>query len=204
MNALIKILGGLILSGAILGIGKYIRHINSENSRLMRNQNALIAGMTIVEDRYRQQVAKVEALELSNAEFKRLNNDLMHTVDALNLKIGRLESLSQAIVVTVDTVRVQLDSAVVRRDVSGSVIEHPFYFDDGFSRINGQLTLRDDNKPVLDLNYQMTDTLDVILYRVPKHFLFIPYGIKRMECYLKSRNPKSMVTVGTCVIRKKR
>lgn len=176
-----------------------------EIDRLSNNQEALLTDLQIVKDKYGNEVARVQALELSKNEFEKLFNEQSKIVEGLKLKIKRLESYIKTSVETKDSVTIEVQPPVIIKDTTSVV--RPFLFYDGWVELKGELTI-DGNKAIdpakIRMNYSVTDTLDVMVYREPKKFLFIRYGIKRLDCYIYPRNPKSKVVMGSCVLMKNR
>lgn len=176
-----------------------------EIDRLSNNQEALLTDLQIVKDKYGNEVARVQALELSKNEFEKLFNEQSKIVEGLKLKIKRLESYIKTSVETKDSVTIEVQPPVIIKDTTSVV--RPFLFYDGWVELKGELTI-DGNKAIdparIRMNYSVTDTLDVMVYREPKKFLFIRYGVKRLDCYIYPRNPKSKVVMGSCVLMKNR
>ena len=176
-----------------------------EIDRLSNNQEALLSDLEIVKGKYGIEVAKVQALELSKNEFEKLYNNQVALVDNLKLKVKRLETVIQTSTAIRDSVIIEVEKPIYVKDTSSVV--RPFNFSDSWVDIRGELSIKglssSDDATIL-LDYAVKDTLDLIVYREPKRFLFIKYGIKRLDCYINSRNPKSSVIMGSCVVLKNR
>lgn len=176
-----------------------------EIDRLSNNQEALLTDLQIVKDKYGNEVARVQALELSKNEFEKLFNEQSKIAEGLRLKIKRLESYIQTSVETKDSVTIEVQPPIIVKDTNSVV--RPFLFSDGWVELKGELIV-DGEKSIdpakIRMNYSVTDTLDVMVYREPKKFLFIRYGIKRLDCYIYPRNPNSKVVMGSCVLMKNR
>lgn len=205
MNRTLTIYAVMALMVCALGMQECARkRVVADRDRLERNQQALFTDIETLTDQYGREVKKVAALELTKKELKTQNSALAKTVEALNLKVGRLQTLVEATSHVRDSVAIPLaPPVVIERDSFPPIIQRPFKFEDTYSRIWGQVTFNGDvasGEAELDLNYSIVDTLDVIVYRTPKRFLFIPYGIKRIDCFIRSRNPHSTVVAGSCTI----
>ena len=161
--------------------------------------------VSVIKDKYGNEVARVQALELSKNEFEKLFNEQSKIAEGLRLKIKRLESYIQTSVETKDSVTIEVQPPIIVKDTNSVV--RPFLFSDGWVELKGELTI-DGEKSIdpakIRMNYSVTDTLDVMVYREPKKFLFIRCGIKRLDCYIYPRNPKSKVVMGSCVLMKNR
>ena len=64
-----------------------------------------------------------------------------------------------------------------------------FNYDDGWIEAHGCIY----NNNVLDAEFTSRDTLTMVAYRVPKRFLFIKYGTKRIEMSVTSTNPHTKI-----------
>lgn len=196
----------LVVLSALLYWSVYSNHRKAkEIDRLSNNQEALLTDLQIVKDKYGNEVARVQALELSKNEFEKLFNEQSKIAEGLSLKIKRLESYIQTSVETKDSVTIEVQPPIIVKDTTSVV--RPFLFSDGWVELKGELTI--DGEKAIDpakirMNYSVTDTLDVMVYREPKKFLFIRYGIKRLDCYIYPRNPNSKVVMGSCVMMKSR
>ena len=195
----------VLLSGLLYWSISSGRKKSKEIDRLSNNQEALLTDLQIVKDKYGKEVARVQALELSKNEFEKLFKEQTEIAEGLRLKIKRLESYIQTSVETKDSIIVDVQPPIIVRDTSSVV--RPFEFSDGWMELKGNLTI-DGDKAIdpakIQMSYSVTDTLDVMVYREPKKFLFIRYGIKRLDCYIYPRNPHSKVVMGSCVLMKNR
>lgn len=178
---------------------------SKEITRLSNNQEALLSDLEIVKGKYGTEAAKVQALELSKNEFEKLYNNQVALVDNLKLKVKRLETVIQTSTAIRDSVIIEVEKPIYVRDTSSIV--RPFNFSDSWVDVRGELSIKgpsSSDDATIFLDYAVKDTLDLIVYREPKRFLFIKYGIKRLDCYINSRNPKSSVIMGSCVVLKNR
>lgn len=211
MATLIKILKSKVTPWALcLGLSLIIWLVwgrlanrNREVYRLKTNQEALVSDVEYFKDKLGAEVARVQALELSKNEFELLYKDKAEQVEALRLKVKRLESYTQAVVQVHDTVTVEVSTPIIKND---SIIKRQLLYNDDWVTLSGEISIlgREATAPAIaNLSYAIRDTLDVVVYREPKRFLFIRYGIKRIDCYVKSRNPRSTVVTGSCVVIKR-
>lgn len=176
-----------------------ISNKNNEIKRLELNQEALYSELEVVENKFGQEVARVQALELSKNEFEKLYQAETAKVKALNLKVKRLETYTQTVIHTTDTVFITVAPPIIK----DSVTIRKFEYNDEWASISGSLNIKGDlasSPATVDIAYQTRDTLDVMLYRVPKKCWFIRWGTKRFDCYIQSQNPNSEVVVGSCTI----
>ena len=213
MTTILKILKSkwtpVVIIIVLLGMIYLLWSSNSKKAkeidRLSNNQEALLSDLEIVKGKYGIEVAKVQALELSKNEFEKLYNNQVTLVDNLKLKVKRLETVIQTSTAIRDSIIIEVEKPIYVRDTSSIV--RPFNFSDSWVDIRGELSIKgpssSDDATIL-LDYAVKDTLDLIVYREPKRFLFIKYGIKRLDCYINWRNPKSSVIMASCVVVKNR
>ncbi len=170
-----------------------------ESRRLSSNQEALLSEMEVVKSKYGEEVSRVQALELSRDEFKDLYEKESALVKSLNLKIRRLEDYVSTVVVVHDTVEIPVEAPILVNDT----VVRPFSFSDPWVSVSGNIQFKGTSSldpAKIQLEYSVRDSIDVIIYREPRRFLFIRYGTKRYDCYIRSKNPKAQVTMGSCVI----
>lgn len=173
-----------------------------ESKRLSSNQEALLSEMEVVKTKYGEEVSRVQALELSRDEFKELYEKESDLVKALNLKIKRLEDYVSTVVVVRDTIEIPVDRPVLIKDTT----IRPFKYSDSWISLNGKLQFKGTSAldpAKIQLDYSVRDSIEVVIYREPRKFLFIRYGTKRYDCYIRSKNPKAKVVMGSCVVMKR-
>lgn len=204
MRKLKVILFILLILG--LGVSLYSNYLQSERvSRLKANQESLIEGVTFLQDKYGKEFAKAQTLELERNEFRSLYSEQVKKCKDLELKVNRLESSLQTALVTKDTVRIVVSEPV---EVDSSKVIRPFEYSDNYLTLSGRLQIQGNlaTSPMsVELAYWMQDTVSVMVYRTPRYFLgFIPYGTKKLDCYVQSSNPNTKVQAASCVIIRKR
>ena len=164
--------------------------MHNEITRLKNNQRALTRHKT-VEDHTTsdgKHVAEVQALNLKVAELKDSNDSLLAITRSLEIKRRRLVSLTQATTTTgADITAAISDSVVVlpgRTDTLSCItFSDPWLTVDGCIRADtfaGRIECR--------------DTLDFIVHRVPKRFLFFRFGCKAIHLDAVNHNPHSHIT----------
>lgn len=156
-----------------------------ENRRLERNQRALLGEVQLYRTENGRSAASIEALELTVAEFREAHERDAEEIETLGIRLRRAESYAKSAMQTtiVDTVVVR-DTVIV----SDSLPHAYRYFAaaDAWSRVEG--ILYGDS-----LNYvvRSVDTLHQVVHRVPRKFLFIPYGTKAIRQEVWSSNPNT-------------
>ncbi len=207
VQKLIKYIIPILLAILLAFSGWYIRTLRAGVTRLQGNQRSLLSKIRVFKDRHDNDIAQIGVLELESSELKELNDNLLATVHNLQLKVKRLEALTETVTKVTDTIYIPVEPPIIKDDALHPIVEQPFVYNDPFTDISGKIVWREGD-PVgaagVSLTYSIIDTLDIVVYRVPKRFLFIPYGVKRLDCFISSRNPHSTVVVGTCVLRKRK
>lgn len=190
------IIAFILLSSLCLFLANRNQHLRRDVARQENNIVALSSDLEKMTDDYGNSVARCQALELSNNEIERLYSEQADLVKALNLKVQRLQTLVNTTTVIRDSIFIPVQSPVITD--SASVI-HPLFYDDRWMTLNGMIIERGDSM-ALALDYTVRDTVDVYVYRVPRKFLFIRWGTKRYDCYVRNRNPHADVTNASCVV----
>lgn len=177
----------IILAGAITGLCFLLKKEKAETKRLNGNQRSLFEDVMFYKTKDSLSASSVERLQLTNREFEKYCSDLKQTVDNLNIKIRRLQSVSETGTETRYEVKTMLKDSIVMRDslVTLKCIElHTPYLDlsgciegDSFS---GSILSR--------------DTLVHVVHRVPYQFWFIKWGCKAVRLDVVSKNPHSRIT----------
>ncbi len=132
--------------------------------------------------------AGVERLTLTNREFKQYCSRLEKDVEKLNVKVKRLQSLSQTATKTEYVVRTEIKDSVVYRDGHTDTLAcinhtNPYLSFSGCVR-NGQFSGAIESR----------DTLVQVVHRVPRKFLFFRWGTKAIRQEVMSKNPYSTIT----------
>ena len=175
-----------------------IKKQNAEIERKDRNTEALVSDVEVYKTKYGSEVARSKALELDVNEARLLAERQAGIVEELELKLRRVESMMESGVNIRDSVVIQLRDSVVYDTVSG-VLGRPFEFVDTWTRIEG-VVLEDH----IRMSYSVRDTINQIVYRIPKKFWFIRWGTKGFEQYIRMSNPHSHVVYNQTVLFTKR
>ena len=104
------------IAAAFICLWMQYRSEHRERRRLEANQRSLLTDVQFYRTRDSLSAAGVERLTLSNREFREYAGELEKTVDALQLKVRRLQSASRTAVETHYPVTVRLRDTVVLRD----------------------------------------------------------------------------------------
>ena len=168
---------------AIVASGFIIAHLARENERLRRNESALRHGVELYRTESGRSAAAVEALEMEVAEFRELHRDAAKEIASLGIRLRRAESVAQSVAVTTLTDTVVVRDTIVVRDTVAVAARH-FAAADAWSRV--EAILFGDS---VQYAVRTIDTLHQVVHRVPRRFLFIPYGTKAIRQEVWSSNP---------------
>lgn len=168
---------------AIVVSGFIIAHLARENERLRRNESALRHGVELYRTESGRSAAAVEALEMEVAEFRELHRDAAKEIASLGIRLRRAESVAQSVAVTTLTDTVVMRDTIVVSDTVAVAARH-FAAADAWSRV--EAILFGDS---VQYAVRTIDTLHQVVHRVPRRFLFIPYGTKAIRQEVWSSNP---------------
>ena len=168
-----------VVCGCALG------YLIKENARLRGNQHALIEGVEFYRTESGKSAASVEVLQLELSEFRSLRQQDAEEIASLGIRLRRAESYAKSVAMTTLTDTVIVRDTVVVRDTVAMPARH-FAAEDAWSRVEGILF-----GDSLRYTVRTTDTLHQVLHRVPRKFLFIPYGTKAIRQEVWSSNPNT-------------
>lgn len=170
---------------SVVVCGVVIYHLVQENARLRSNEHALLQGVEFYRTESGRSAASVEALQLELADFREQRSRDVKEIASLGIRLRRAESYAKSVAVTrfADTIVVR-DTVVIRDTVA--VAARHFEASDAWSRVVGIL-LGDS----LQYAVRTVDTLHQVIHRVPRKFLFIPYGTKAIRQEVWTSNPNT-------------
>lgn len=178
-----------LLSGTFYVLWQLYRNERQERLRLEANQHSLLSETRYYRTHDSLSAAGTERLTLSNREFRKHCTELEKTIEALNLKIRRLESVSRTAVSTVRTIETTLRDTVILRDTLPADTLQTMNFRDPWLTINGSLHNR-----LFSGRIETRDTLIQAVHRILRRFWFIRWGTKAVRQEVTTRNPYSRIT----------
>lgn len=163
---------------------------NSERKERIRfesNQHSLLSEVKLYKSKDSLNVASVEKLTLTNNEFREFNQGLVKTVESLNLKIRRLQSVSQTSTNTIYKPVIQIKDSLIY--MLGKVETLKCVdFSDKWLTVNG--CVRNNQFEGI---IESRDTIEQFVHRVPHKFLFFRYGTKAIRQEVISKNPHTKI-----------
>ena len=160
-----------------------------EIDRLKKNQTALL-NPTTIEFRTTdgKSVAEIQALNLKVSELKASNDSLLRVAHDLGIKNRRLMELAQTTSETQTVITTVVKDSIVylpgRTDTLSCLS-----FADPWLSLSGCI-----QTDTFCGTIQSRDTLDFIVHRIPKRFLFFRFGCKAIQLDAVSHNPHSTLT----------
>jgi len=159
----------------------------SERQRFQSNQSSLLSEVDFYKTEAGKNAASVERLTLTAGEFKRYFDDYNRTIEQLGIRLRRVESVAQTATrgdYHIETI--VRDSLVIREKLDTvKVVEYRDPYIDFNGVVDGSLFRGD------IVTY---DTIDQVIHRVPRKFLFFRFGTKAIRQEVVARNPHSMIT----------
>jgi hypothetical protein len=177
---------------------KSCRNLKQENKRLESNQDVLLEDITFYKTKDSLNVASVKQLELTNAEFKKYNSDLVAEVEKLKLKVKNIQSVSRTSTITLYDIEPEWRDSIIYRDGRIDTIRCVSYEDDYLS-----FYLCEEDS-VTKSKMLINDTIIQFVYTVPKQWLFFKWGVKAIRQDIFSKNPNTKINYTEYISLKKR
>ena len=171
---------------AVVSLSCWLGNVRTEKKRLANNQEALLTDVEYYKTESGKNAASVLKLELSKSELERHCQDLTKTVDDLNIKISRIQSASTTVTKTEVEIQTVVRDSIVYRDLPISI--KVINWRDPWIKLNGVL-----DGDTFSAKIESVDTLQQVVHRIPKKFLFIKWGTKAIRQEVVSSNPHSKI-----------
>lgn len=162
----------------------------SDLSRLQRNQNILLHNghVEISTTPSGHSMATVPALSLKKSELGNARVPPIRVAKQLGVRPSRLKAA--ATVSTQSSLQISTPSIpdTISKDTL-SPVTYSFSYADPYIVLNGHV--RADSTVV---DFLSRDTLDIVVHRIPKRFLFFRFGCREVRMDILSRNPHTRLT----------
>lgn len=174
------------------------RHFYRLADRLENDRHSFISrleALTAQRDSLRN---RCEVLRLDRAEFERLYQAEAEKLQAMKIKLRRVESVAQSVSSTTLTATAPLrDTIRILRSDSAPLLDTArlFRWSDPWNRI--EATIRGDS---MQCEIHSIDTLHQVVHRVPRRFLFFRWGTKALRQEIHSSNPSTRIIYTDYVI----
>lgn len=172
------------------------RSLVKENDRLYGNIATLYSEIDIYKVNDSLNAAGIDRLLLTQAELKKYNSDLTQTVEDLDIKLKRVQSISRTATETVYDIKTIVRDSLVYRQVDNELAVavdtlRCINYSNKWVYLSGCYWDNDAEK--IQLKIVSRDTLDQVVHRVPKKFLFFRFGCKAIRQEILSKNPNSHI-----------
>lgn len=180
---------GLVVCICALFISiKHINRLQNETRRMEGNISALMQSVEYYRTESGKSAARVERLELTKKELERNYQEVVQVADELKVKLKRLQAASTTGVRTEVRVETVVKDTVIYRDKE-VLPAGKFDYMDAWARMEGVIQGED-----IKIRLQVKDTLQQIIHRVPRKFLFIRWGTKAVVQEVVSSSPYTKIT----------
>lgn len=192
---LFAIIAVLLAVVAVLCV--YVSHLRDENSRIKSNNVVLSSQLDTFRTKLGESAAMVDRLSLTLGEFRQQNQELNERIKMLDLRLRRINSYSINGYQSSVTFTVPLTIASAMPGVS---VERRFLWSDTWNRVEGVVA-----SDSVKCSVVHKDTIDQIIYRVPRKFLFIRWGTKKVSQIITLRDTNSAIVYSRYIeLQKKR
>lgn len=173
---------------AMAGYGTYLAgRLDNEKAKVVRlsqDREAVLQGSERYRTKEGKAASEVLRLTLEVEELKAQRGEVYATLKDMKAKYARLQSVSRAVTVVSDTIRVRMvDTVYLQRPAKR------FVYSDGYMAMQGVVQGDD-----VVVSYAITDSITQSIERVPKRFLGIPFGIKAVKQRVSCKNPSATIT----------
>ena len=193
----------LMLVSAGLALFAFIayRNMKAERDRLKENQNILLHNGKVDIKRTNTGLsqASVTALTLRSSEFRQSGDTLLQVAKSAGIKTSRISEAATASTTTSVEFKTRIFQTIVHDTVRDTVARSLTTFlpsrqlqlswNDPWVSLSGTIT-----NSIFHGSITSVDTLDIIVHRVPKRFLFFRFGCKQVRMDIISRNPHTRLT----------
>lgn len=193
----------LMLVSAGLALFAFIayRNMKADRDRLRENQNILLHKGTveIKQTNTGLSQASVPVLILRSSEFRQSGDTLLQVAKSAGIKSSRITEAATAAATTSVEFKTRVFQTIVHDTVRDTVPRSlttllpsrqlQLSWNDPWVSLSGTIT-----DSIFHGSITSVDTLDIIVHRVPKRFLFFRFGCKQVRMDVVSRNPHTQLT----------
>lgn len=210
MNRLIgfiKVIFLVLIPLALVVAFKECHDLRGEAERIKENQDVLLHNGKVEIGRTQsgRPRASVSAITLKTSDLKR-NPDSLLAVNRKELKIKNSRIMAAATTSTTTQVDVKAAIQAVPHDtcsrLSGSYrppdVSQTVSWSDPWITLRGEI-----EGDSMQMHIESRDTLQMIVHRVPKKFLFFRYGTKGVRMEVVGQNPHSQLSYPKIIMFKK-
>ncbi len=188
MKRILLIITTLLAAALVVSV-RYSAIQRNEHRRLLTNQEALLSRNHEYRVRDSLNAISVGILSMRADELRRGFDGLSGLVRDMDVKLKRVESLSQASIEGRYEVKAAVRDTVVivAREMPASA--QAVHFSDPHMELQGFIL-----DSVFHGSILTRDTLTQVVHRIPRRFLFIKWGTKELRQEIVNSNPHSRIT----------
>ena len=168
----------------------------ADRDRIKQNQSLLLHNGTveISETGNGNSHASAPALTLRPSEFKESGDTLAKVARQVGIKPSRISEAATAATSTSATITAPVWHSPDTASIPADSLYRPdslicFSWHDSWLSLSGCVS-----DSLFRGSVSSTDTLDIIVHRIPKRFLFFRFGCKQVRMDIISRNPHTRLT----------
>lgn len=185
-----------VIAGLTLALGITVRQwveMKQDRDRMLQNQNILLHNgrVNISETTTGNSMVSTQAITLKSSEFRQSGDTLSHIARTMGVKPSRITHAATASAVTHVEITAPVTHVVSPADsvrpTADTVVA--FSYDTPWITFTGTVS-----DSVMQGSFKSADTLDIIVHRIPKRFLFFRFGCKAVRLNISSRNPHTTLT----------
>lgn len=178
--------------------------MKADRDRLKENQSLLLHNgeVEIKLTNTGSSQASVPALTLRSSEFRQSGDTLLQVAKAAGIKASRISEAATAATATHVDFKTRVFRTVVHDTLRDTVLcpasplpaltpskQLQLSWNDPWVSLSGTIT-----DSIFHGSLTSNDTLDIIVHRVPKRFLFFRFGCRQVRMDIISRNPHTRLT----------
>lgn len=188
----ILIIAIVVLNCLMLVQAALLRAERAERKRIQANNRVLTDSVEFYRTKSGKHAASRQVFELRASELERYNAQLAAQVRELRIKARRLEAAATTATATIVELRARLrDTVIYREPKAGPIIGETvkvFRWADPWVTVEGLI-----DGDSVGCRVESIDTLQQIVHRVPRRFLFIRWGTKAIRQEVVSSNPHTRI-----------
>lgn len=184
-----------VLLIALAALGMYTNYLRKDNLRIKSNNVVLSSQLDTFRTKLGESASMVDRLSLTVKEFGQQNQQLAERVKMLDLRLRRVSSYSINGYESSVTFTVPLTTV---SSMPNTKQERRFVWNNTWNRVEGVIA-SDSVKCIVEHR----DTIDQIIYRVPRKFLFIKWGTKKVSQIITLRDTNSSIVYSKYIELKK-
>ena len=186
----------VVLLAAVGTLASWLAVEKSECKRLAANQEALMNECAEYQSESERNAMNTLELQLTYDELNEHYQDIVAKAEDLNLKVKRLQSVSDAGTNTEVKIQTVLRDSIIYRDsiLTDTLYQYidtikTFKWSDPWILCNGSIY-----NDSIKMNIASTDTITQFVHRIPKKWWFFRWGTKAIKQDIVCSNPHTRLT----------